>query len=89
MQGGHSSTNNNNSSTSSNSIKPIACATVVGKVRGIDFSDTGEYFVSCGDGGHLMFWHTQQCYTAPTSISSNDTVSVNYSTKQARICSCT
>jgi WD40 repeat protein len=76
MQGEHGSTNSNGSNNSS--IKPIACATVVGKVRGIDFSDTGEYFVSCGDNGHLMFWHTQQCYTAPASISSNDTVSVVY-----------
>jgi WD40 repeat protein len=47
-------------------------------VRGIDFSDTGEYFVTCGDSGHLMFWHTQQCYPAHTGISNDNTVSVMY-----------
>jgi WD40 repeat protein len=56
-------------------------------MRGIDFSDTGEYFVSCGDSGHLMFWHTEQCYTAPSSISSNDTVSlIVYITKWTHVC---
>ncbi|KAG5189397.1 hypothetical protein JKP88DRAFT_353103 [Tribonema minus] len=37
--------------------KRVACSRLSQRVRAVDFSDDGQFFVTAGDAGHVVFWH--------------------------------